>query len=415
MNATARAQAEVEPLAAALRTLWSGPVRVELTRGRGQSPAGAAGTEFLVVPSARRPAMLLPAGSRVAAASAASRWGSGTAGLKGAVRRWALVGALRLDLPGVLFRDRLRVLDDAPAGAVPEPDLAAFLAGVLPGLDADRALLAIRTGSLRANRKPVLQVLHRDGAIAAFVKVGHDPLTRDLVRAEGAALARVRAAGPAHVTVPEPLFSGPWRDLELLVLSPLPLARRQPPVAERLPERAWLEVAGIAQGRSALRTAPFWARLDRAAGELGPDHRDGVRALTERLEQRYGGTELRLGSWHGDWTAWNMQARGEQVLLWDWERFSDGVPAGFDPLHHRLNDLRLVRGLSMQRSVAGLLEDAAALLRPLGADARQAELVAHLYLLELAVRYLHDGLTPAGGTVLRHGSTLLADLTRRLA
>jgi hypothetical protein len=443
VKAPVRVRPEVEPLVAALRTLWSGPVRVELTRGgsraarAARAAAGArGGTEFLVVPSARRPSMLLPADSRLAAASAASRWGSGTGGLKGAARRWALVGVLRLDLAGLLFRDRLLVTDDGPqpdrpagagtssgagassgaasSGGGASSDLARFLAERLPDLTDERALLAIRTGSLRANRKPVLQVLHRDGAIAAFVKVGHDPLTHDLVRAEGAALARVQAAGLTGVTVPTPLFRGGWRDLELLALSPLPLSRRQPPAAERLPEQAWLEVAGIAAGRATLRNAPFWARLDRAAGELGPDHRDGVRVLTDRLERRHGSTELRLGAWHGDWTAWNMQARGGRVLLWDWERFADGVPAGFDPLHHRLNDLRLVRGLSMERSVAGLLTEAGGLLRPLGADPRHAELVAHLYLLELAVRYLHDGRTPAGGTVLRHGSTLLADLTRRL-
>lgn len=415
MSAPLGTRDEVEPLAAALRTLWAGPVRVELTRGG--TPAGTAGsTEFLLVPNARRPAMLLPADSPAAASSAASRWGGGTAGLKGAARRWALVGALRLDVAGLLFRDRLRVSPDPEPGAAgaADGDLAAYLATRLPGLPADRALLAVRTGSLRANGKPVLQVLHRDGTVAAFVKVGHNPLTRDLVRAEAAALARLHAAGLQHVQVPAPLFDGAWNGLELLALGPLPLSRRQPPAGQPLPDQAWLEVADLAGGPAALQDAPFWHRLADTAGRLGPDHRDAVRALLDRVQEQHGGTALRLGAWHGDWTAWNMQARGDRVLLWDWERYAEGVPAGFDPLHHWLNDLRLVRGMPMEASVAGLLAEAGRLLAPLGADPGQADLVARLYLLELTVRYLHDGLTPAGGTVLRHGSTLLADLTRRL-
>ncbi len=46
-----------------------------------------------------------------------------------------------------------------------------------------------------------------------------------------------------------------------------------------------------------------------------------------------------LGAWHGDWTAWNCAAaaQADQVLVWDWERYTEGVPRGFDALHHHFH------------------------------------------------------------------------------
>lgn len=408
MNTTA----EVAPLLDALRSFWPDPVTIELA-GSGQRHRSDS-TEFIVVPNARRPAMLLPAESRLAAASAATRWGSGSSAAA-RFKQWGLVTALRLGLADTFFRDRLVVTPMQPAEAAGMVPAAADLAGYLSTAIGCPVLLAVRTGSLRANRKPVLQVLGHDGTVLAFVKVGHDPLTRDLVRSEAASLVAVHEAKLSTVVAPVPLFIGDWQGLELLVLTPLPLARRHPRQAAGLPVKALREVSGIGADRAVLREAPFWSRLKQTSTGLGPDTREALFSVISELESRHGDTELTLGGWHGDWTPWNMQNRDGHVLLWDWERFTTGVPVGFDALHYRLNDLRLIRGLPMTEAVAGLLAGAPDLLRPLGVDADRASLLAMLYLLELGVRYLHDGQTPSGGNVRLHGTGLLGELNIALA
>jgi hypothetical protein len=406
------APAQVTPLLEALRSFWPAPVTIELAAAGQRRSAHS--TEFIVMPNARKPAMLLPAGSRQAAASAATRWGSGSIPAA-RLRHWGVVTALRLGLADTMFRDRLVVTPAQTLEADGMPAETGDLAGYLSTAIGTRVLLAVRTGSLRANRKPVLQVLGLDGTVLAFVKVGHDPLTRTLVRAEAAALVQVHEAELATVVAPVPLFIGDWQGLELLVLTPLPLARRPARRAVQVPVQALREVSGIGATRSTLLAAPFWQRLKQTSAELGPDTRDALYSVIDELEARHGGTELALGGWHGDWTPWNMQYRDGHVLLWDWERFTTGVPVGFDALHYRLNDLRVVRGLPMTEAVAGLLSGAAELLRPLEVDSKQATLMSLLYLLELGVRYLHDGQTPSGQNVRLHGTGLLGELNTALA
>jgi hypothetical protein len=406
------APTQVTPLLDALRSFWPDPVTIELSTAGSRRSAHS--TEFIVMPNARKPAMLLPADSRQAAAAAATRWGSGSSPAA-RMRRWGVVTALRLGLADTVFRDRLVVTPGQPVEAAAMPTDAADLAGYLSTAIGTPVLLAVRTGSLRANRKPVLQVLGHDGTVLAFVKVGHDPLTRTLVRAEAAALVRVHEAELSTVVAPVPLFIGDWQGLELLVLTPLPLARRTARRSVRLPVQALREVSGIGATRSTLLEAPFWQRLKQTSTQLGPDTQDALFSVIDELQARHGSTELALGGWHGDWTPWNMQHRDGHVLLWDWERFTTGVPVGFDALHYRLNDSRVVRGLPMTEAVAGLLSGAAELLRPLGVDAEQATLMSLLYLLELGVRYLHDGQTPSGQNVRLHGTGLLGELNTALA
>ena len=77
--------------------------------------AGETVAEYLVVPDARRPRLLVPAASRRVAAAAVRRYAepqSRAARLK----RDAVVAALRTGASGVLLRDRIRVTGPAAAG-----------------------------------------------------------------------------------------------------------------------------------------------------------------------------------------------------------------------------------------------------------------------------------------------------------
>ena len=65
---------------------------------------------------------------------------------------------------------------------------------------------------------------------SAFAKMGINPLTCRLVRAERDALARLDKAGLAEITLPRVLHHDQWHGLDVLVLSALP-AWAAPPSA----------------------------------------------------------------------------------------------------------------------------------------------------------------------------------------
>jgi hypothetical protein len=299
-------------------------------------------------------------------------------------------------------------LPAAQAAAGIEEHLAAVLGR--------EVLVSMHLGPPRANRKPVLQLLSPAGETFAFVKVGVDPLTCRLVRAEGAALDTLAAAGLTAVTAPRALHRGQWRGLELLVQSALPVWRHRRPLTAELVQRAQREVAAIGgTPAGALAASAYWAQLtDRVAALPVSPAAGELAALLPALAASAGDVELTLGAWHGDWTPWNSAAVGGTLMVWDWERFDTGVPAGFDAVHLELQTDLVNRLAGPRASAERCLATAAAVLAPLGLSARQAEVTAMTYLAELATRYLGDRQSEAGARLGDVGAWLLPALRARL-
>ena len=91
-----------------------------------------------------------------------------------------------------------------------------------------------------------------------------------------------------------------------------------------------------------------------------------------------------------------MSSSPRGCSVWDWERFTRGVPLGYDALH-----LFLTTRQSSVRDLSSLPDDvrenAPRLLRPFGITRRDdSDLVTTGYLLELAGRYLDDDQEQAG-------------------
>jgi hypothetical protein len=357
----------------------------------GGGPAAAPDREFALVAGIHRPPLMVPAERRLAAVavrhhsrprSAAARMGVKAlcfglgAGLGGTVLRGALRGRVRVATP------------------VGTDSIEEYLKTVL-----SRDLtVSMYLGPARANRKPVLQLLAPGGEPAGFAKIGVNPLTRGLVRAERDALARLGAARLTRLTVPRVLHYDTWHGLEVLVLSALPawLAPGRLP-APRL-VGAMIELAGVA----GLRQEPLAASryLGRLAGRLAAiDHTQERVVLGQALDvlaARAGQQTLTLGSWHGDWSPWNMASTAGGLMVWDWERFATGVPLGFDALHHRLQTEVATARSDPRAAAQRCLERAPAHLAPFGLSVTQARLTAILYLTDLATRYLADRQAQAG-------------------
>ncbi|WP_051712148.1 hypothetical protein [Spirillospora albida] len=374
----------------AVEALWPG-AKVEPAE-----PGSSAGArrELAFLPNAAHPRLLVPAGLPGAAASALRRY-SHDLGVKARASRGLTAAAVRTGLPERTLRDRLRVTGGD-----------ASIEDHLGGLLGRPVVVSIGLGSARANRKPILHVLSRQGEPVAFVKVGDSGTTRGLLTGEAEALTYLGAHRPEGLHVPRLLHHGTWHDLDLLVLEPLPTSalgwrpRGRAPVAQM---RALFEVGGVE--RVPLRGSAFLAGLREAPAALLDDRpRALFGEVVEAAARAHGGLELDFGAWHGDWTPWNMAWHRGVLRLWDWERFARGVPNGFDLLHYRLQEaLRTAPG----PPYATWPDGAAALLAPIGLTGAAASATVRLYLLELCRRYLLAAQEPIGGPLRADADRLL--------
>lgn len=358
--------------------------------------------EFLVLPDLRRARLLAPTDSARVTVGAVRRY-SEPQSLASRLKRGAVVAAVRSRAAGLLLRDRVPV--HAPAGA---DHIERYLAELL-----GRELVpSIHIGPARANRKPVLQLLDERGTTVAFAKLGINELTRGLVRAESRALLRLADADFRRLALPRVLATGTWHGHEVLVCSALPVDAPRVPLEPARLTAAMREVAGV----SGIRRLPvdesrYWAGLRARLAAL-TDSEDGrvLAAAARDLVAAHAGHRIDFGSWHGDWTPWNMAATPGGLLVWDWERFTDDVPVGFDGLHHALQRAIVRDGVPPRAAVARVLAGAPARVAEFAVPASAATLTALLYLIDLAARYLTDRQAEAGARLGVLGSWLLPEL-----
>lgn len=388
------------------RTLWPEPAIVRLERRSNASvpPGSVQIADLLLLPGARDPRLMLPASSRRAAAAATRRYAEPRSALA-QLRARMLAAALRTGIGEMLLTDRLRVYvpeSVASAGAAGGP--AATLLNHLERLFQSELHVSMYVGPARANRKPVLQLLAADGRPVGFAKVGVNQLTRELVHAEACALSRLANIDLSFVTVPTVLHAGRWREAELLVQSTLPVWLPRADATEARRMQAMREITRSGDmSVGPLGQSSYWRRLVASIERLDdrtPKTSGGaaLRLALSRLEAQ-SGRVLSFGAWHGDWNPGNMAVLADQVLVWDWERYASDVPMGFDALHHHLQTAITRNHRGPTAAVRSTLTIAPRVLAPFGVRAIDAEVIAVLYLLHLAARYLRDGQAEAGAEI----------------
>ncbi|MFI5492688.1 hypothetical protein [Actinoplanes sp. NPDC051859] len=384
-------------LAEVLALLYPEPCRTDDRKGE---PVA----EYLVVPDARRPRLLVPTTSRRVAAAAVRRYAepqSRSARLK----RDAVVAALRTGASSVLLRDRVKVTGPASES----------IDGYLREALGRELSVSIHIGPARANRKPVLQLISPDGETFGFGKLGTGALTQRLVKAETAALTALGTLGLTKLTVPRVLHAGQWRGSQVLIQSALPVWLPRAPMTPRRLTAAMLDIAGCCGYTTGTLAASHYLVELRSRLAAVADRAEGTElaAAAEKLAAHTGDTVLRYGAWHGDWAPWNMANLTDALLVWDWERFTKGVPVGFDAVHHELQ-----RRIQSSGDAAGAVEAtvrrSAELLQPFGVAPEARELTALLYLVDLATRYLADRQAEAGARLGVLGTWLLPVLIRRV-
>lgn len=361
---------------------------------------------FRAVPSAARPRLIARAESSAGAGVSAALASYSTA-LSAKQRTTRVVGAGVAN--GLWATGRVGVPWAITLGA-PDAESLEDHISVMVGRPVH---LMVGIGTRRANRKPVILVTDRAGERLLYLKVGHNPVTTQLVEGEMHRLALVRRGDLRTVSAPVVMDFHVWSGLALLALSCLPTS-----MWDMRPERAPLrQMREVACGFTGLGppAEPYKIRagVDRAIAVLSncdPVTSERLSLARDSCKELLSAPAATGHAWHGDWTPWNMSRSGGRLRLWDWERFDVGLPFGMDSLHYFVNLRTYVGGFTAAQIRRGLDEGCEAL----GHQGKAAADLQILYLLMLASRYAAS-LAEDGGEIIRPKSeTLVGEIERRV-
>ncbi|MFT4220210.1 MAG: hypothetical protein QM611_06800 [Microbacterium sp.] len=336
--------------------------------------------DVLALPTSGDPRAFVPVAHRRSAARALWRQYAG-GGARRRAETTALASLVTIGFAGRVPRWRVSFPDP--------PSESAFHPWLRTVLHQPYYVGIVLIGPRRANRKPVVMLTDRQGALIAVAKLGYNRVTRPLVRHEANALRDVAAALEGRAHVPVLLASDRLEHTEAMLMNPLPKINSGKRVSRETLVAVVRGIASSAVGR----------RTDLSTVIEHPRMRPIVDAAN-RVSART--SQAPVGAAHGDLHAGNLGvAEDGRPVIWDWERWTHGVPVGFDLLHHDLQSW-VSGGSDPQEAARRLLATAPEILAPLGVPTHLAADIACDYLVRLAARYVDDAQDQAGsklGTV----------------
>ncbi len=259
--------------------------------------------------------------------------------------------------------------------------------------------ICLYIGPPRAVRKPVFQVISPGGQTFAFGKLGQDPFTGDLIRAETRAVQDLARQSWNVLRVPRILHAGNWNGHPLLVQAAIKPGVRRDVESDRV-KAAMTDLAALGAPRARpLQDSSYWHTLRRRVAAIrDPAFAAALQHSLDDLAAEAPGLALRFGPSHGDWAPWNMLVHDDGVHVWDWEKFAPDVPVGFDAVHYFVHGSVVDGGVRPADAFAAALAGGPAPLMPDGAG-EPAPLV-WLYAIHLATQYLEDREMDAGDTAM---------------
>lgn len=386
VSAAAASSGAAASLIARVRPIWPSPTHLRVSRHIGKSDVGS--QNYLVLPSLRRPVLLLPSES-AAASGAIVRFDEGQRA-KPLLRvlAWAQEKGLlyRLPLARLAVSDRTGGPLAVVAHAVPDADT-----------------IVVRLGRPRHGRAVILNALDARGRSLAFAKCAWGAGVTSL-RQESANLRSMSSQPISGVRTPQVLGMVEQEGFAALVLEALtPQSSAAEPSG--VPVEAMMALAERRGWQSSiLRLTPVVSRLRVGIEAVqSPDERGWLTKEMDRLVAELGDIDTRTGSWHGDWVPWNMTRDADTILLWDWEHYEDGVLPGFDHLHYLAQELRLRQGTTQRVEDTWLDAAKSALATSWALRDAEANAAVRTYLLAVNLRYVTDREGAPDGTPPRAG------------
>jgi hypothetical protein len=365
--------------------LWGGLDGVRVTDRWDPPPGWRTAERYLVASAGGRPRMLLPddpiAGREALRANASMRaprvrWARSAAGLAYHPAAWDLA---------TRGRGRVGVHVAGPDVDLPSRFLAEALGEV-------HVVLAINVRPPAPFRKPTVQVVLPGGRMLAYAKVASSEVTKLGVGREARALRALASRPGGPLLAPALLHHGPWASREVVVTAPLPrdvrryLAEEGPP-----PLDVTREVASLSEnGRSALGESAYWkdvrARAERLAPTAAGAGLDAVfAAFLDVVQDRRGDAATTFGTWHGDWSPWNLGHVEGRLAAWDWEHSTPGAPLGYDVVHFLFQSAFIGEGRPLGVAFTSAGARSRAWLERLDAD---PDAITDAHVAEVTLRYL---------------------------
>lgn len=352
-------------------------------------PGVGSSHRVLTRPSVAAPELFVPLESAAAGAAVLHRFHDGRTKMGLA----KTVAATTLSRLGVLRLAKGRSVEIGPFALVDR---------IADDLGEDDLVLGVTLGPRRRNRKPVLQLLRRDGTTIGFAKVGWSPLTCSLVENEAYWLRRLDGALPREVHVPAVLTQFQEGTSTVIVVSALDTSPRSG-MAGRLSSDTIIRLArSLGTEPTTIPELPYLDRL--RAGRVGE------LIDVDRLVDRHANARLELGVWHGDLTPWNTSTFGGISRIWDWEFADAHRPVGFDLLHRTFESVRRSARHNERQALLAVRDHAAEILGPIS---QPADASLDLYLCELIMRETRlkgEGWDPSDlGPLECHATALLRE------
>ncbi len=251
-------------------------------------------------------------------------------------------------------------------------------------------------GTAGIHRKPVIEVLTETGEVLAYVKVGWNEATRELVRNEVQALGLLATKPPKNFLAPQVIHAGDWHNCYICMVS---AQSGRAPTADPGSHlaRVVAELAALDFGQSPLLESRWWEQLRQQVDQVQDQYfrsvlDRGVQALAETAGDR----PLPFHYHHGDFAPWNMRWVENRPFVFDWEYAGSGAPAGFDLIHYYVQTMFLIQKQSAWEIARQIREEVipcrlTPYLKDLGQDPSCAMSLTLSYLLgKLSFYALYD-------------------------
>lgn len=377
-----RAVNDDQPWYVALRALWPEPHRINLQARSGNQSL----PRFLLLPRPSRATLLVP--DRPTRATAAALRNYKSPSTRGARLQAQILYALGRSGLARLSPGRVTVVE-----ATGEDSLLTHFSKLL----GEDIVVGIHLGPPRANQKPVVQIMRPNGEAVAFAKVGVNALTRERVDREAKALDNLSGRTFRHLSIPTLLHHGSWGEISFVVLAPV-TTWAEGSIDSTVRGKAMRElVRSSATHTLPLSELPWWHRtMAWLLGHCDASEAEKLLDLATSVEERWGGVVVEVGAAHGDWTPWNMTTMNGRAVVWDWERFANDVPVGFDALHYAVEEAVRLGSQSPRRAVEFVASRAGEIAALNGGSSEQGTVVFALYLVGLGERFIADGQLRAG-------------------
>jgi hypothetical protein len=300
---------------------------------------------FAILPSERKPRILVPLGGRAPAAKALQIYNAQT--FRARAAKHCLEAGLRMGLAQPLLRFRSSMW--ISASLAPESWHDSLLNCHLSNeLVRQNLVYAVSVGTPNASQKPVLQLMESNGRIAGYAKVGWNERTIALVRNESRMLQQLSGIHFSAATLPHVLQSGSWRGYYILTQSAHAATLGRSPA---LLDRRHLEfLIELQREQGSLQPLAF--------SRLTPEFSSKLDELNERGFHYYSHLiatgiatcgSILANSWvpcglgHGDFAPWNILLAADKLLVIDWEYGSEAYPPLWDLFHFHISSATELR------------------------------------------------------------------------